>query len=321
MKAIHKFRSLTSKSRAGTPTRKSFPVSLSPEYLTKLSNLDNSQTSAAQPRSIPDSASTKIATTENTTTTNTTSSSSSSTTCQKSVAEEAARLVEQRKAFMASLADRPSPPHAAAAPIVGVGAGAKGHAQDPTDKPPLLLGIGTGGQDDFSQSRKSSIASTASAAAAAGAPREGAQDEPEEDAYVVSDSPTGIDFDIYDHAFEAEMKRIRSQKTTKGRARTYLTRLVGEHEREKYAGDECMVSDIAADVVGAARARIEDRMSRRQESREGGNESTEEGQGHAGVVDAVGRAANAATTAVAGSRFADLVAQMTKGRTAGSGSA
>lgn len=290
--------------------------------------------SAAQPRSIPDPTNTKAATTENTSTKNTDSSSSPSTNQQKSTAEEAAKLVEQRKAFMASLADHPSDPNATSTPVLGVAGGDKGHAQDPTDKPPLLLGIGTGGQDDFLPSRKSSVASTTSAAAAAAAAASAAgaaaQDEPEEDAYVVSDSPTGIDFDIYDHAFEAEMKRIRSQKTTRGGrgARTYLTRLVGEHERLKYAGDECMVfSDLAADAVGAARARIEDRRNRRRESGGDDGESTEgggQGQGHASagaVKDVVGRAANVATTAVAGSsRFADLVTQMTKGRAAESGS-
>ena len=286
--------------------------------------------SAAQPRSIPDPTNTKAATTENTSTKNTDSSSSPSTNQQKSTAEEAAKLVEQRKAFMASLADHPSDPNATSTPVLGIGGGDKGHAQDPTDKPPLLLGIGTGGQDDFLPSRKSSVASTTSAAAAAAAASAAgaaAQDEPEEDAYVVSDSPTGIDFDIYDHAFEAEMKRIRSQKSTRGGrgARTYLTRLVGEHERLKYAGDECMVfSDLAADAVGAARARIEDRRNRKRESREraGDDDGSESTEGHAGAVkDVVGRAANVATTAVAGSsRFADLVTQMTKGRAAESGS-
>ena len=136
----------------------------------------------------------------------------------------------------------------------------------------------------------------------------------EEEAYVVSDSPTGIDFDIYDRAFEAEVKRIRSQKTTRARARTYLTRLVGEHEREKYVGDECMVADMAADAIDAARARIEERKYRRHEGGGGSDSDGPQRQGQAGVKEAVGKAA------VVGNKFADLVTQMTKGRTAGSGS-
>ena len=196
----------------------------------------------------------------------------------------------------------------------------KGHAQDPTDKPLLLLGIGMGGQDhDSSLPEKASAASTTPAAgAAAGVPTDVAHGEAEEEAYVVSDSPTGIDFDIYDRAFEAEMKRIRSQKTTRGRARTYLTRLVGEHEREKYASDEGMAAEMAVDVVDAARTRIEDRRNRgREDNGDGGDDDTDEKhrKGHGGAVkEAVDKAA------VGGSKFADLVTQMTKDRATGPGS-
>ena len=300
MKAIHKFKGLTSKSRAATPTRRSFPATLSPEYLSKLGNLAMGLT---QQKSDADPTQTR------TIATSAISSPSPSAPRQKSNAEEAAELVEQRKAFMASISDHPSRLQAGSTPIADVG-GEKGHAQDPTDKPPMVLGIGTGGHDDFSSPpRKGSIASNTSAAAA---PTDVAPDEAGEEAYVVSDSPTGIDFDIYDRAFEAEVKRIRSQKTTRGRARTYLTRLVGEHEREKYANDESMVADMAADAISAARARIEDRINRRHGDGDVDDDST--GERHSGTVkDAVGKAA------VAGSKFADLVTQMTKGRATGSG--
>jgi len=73
--------------------------------------------------------------------------------------------------------------------------GEKGHAHDPTDTEPRFLGIGTGGRDDF-------------------------QDEPPAD--VVSDSPTAVDFNIYDSAYKSEVKRIQSQRR-KGNQKMYMT--------------------------------------------------------------------------------------------------
>jgi len=73
--------------------------------------------------------------------------------------------------------------------------GEKGHAHDPTDTEPLFLGIGTGGRDDF-------------------------QHEPP--ALVVSDSPTAVDFNIYDNAYKSEIKRIQSQRR-KGNQKLYMT--------------------------------------------------------------------------------------------------
>lgn len=58
------------------------------------------------------------------------------------------------------------------------------------EQPPRLLGIGTGGIDDF----------------CAAAPA----------ADVVSDSPSVVDFNIYDRAFEAELERIRRSSSRKG---------------------------------------------------------------------------------------------------------
>lgn len=56
------------------------------------------------------------------------------------------------------------------------------------DQPTLLLGIGTGGADDFGP--------------------DGQYDEPEG---IVSESPTTAEFDVYDRAFQTEVKRIQSQ--------------------------------------------------------------------------------------------------------------
>ncbi|KAI0480444.1 Pkinase-domain-containing protein [Xylariaceae sp. FL0804] len=144
----------------------------------------------------------------------------------KSVADEAAELVEQRRAYLATspLASR----HTVPVPVPVSGPGGRGHAHDPTEKPTPLLGIGVGGRDDFSHH--------------------------ESPAQVVSDSPTGIEFDIYDRAFETEIKRIRSNRR-KGRARTYLTRLVGEQEIGKYLGDDCMVVEAGKSLASNALTR------------------------------------------------------------------
>ncbi len=73
-------------------------------------------------------------------------------------AEQATRLVEERIQFL-----RKHSSH-----------GEKGHAHDPTDAEPLLLGIGLGGRDDFNRH--------------------------ETPAEIVSDSPTAVDFNVYDKA-------------------------------------------------------------------------------------------------------------------------
>lgn len=123
---------------------------------------------------------------------------------RKTVAEEAAELIEQRKAFLRS----------------GLNLGASGlegrNAQttDVTDRPPLFLGIGNGARDEFSNEEPS--------------------------ANAVSESPTGLDFDVYDRAFETEIKRIRSDRR-KERSKTYMTKQVGEKEMDKYAGDDNMI--------------------------------------------------------------------------------
>ncbi|KAL1912228.1 hypothetical protein Sste5344_002061 [Sporothrix stenoceras] len=56
------------------------------------------------------------------------------------------------------------------------------------DQPTLLLGIGTGGADDFGPG--------------------GQHAEPED---IVSESPTTAEFDVYDRAFQSEVARIQSQ--------------------------------------------------------------------------------------------------------------
>jgi [calcium/calmodulin-dependent protein kinase] kinase len=132
----------------------------------------------------------------------------------KSIAEEAAELVEARKAYLASAEKKTQST---------TSEGEKGHAHDPTDTETRFLGIGMGGRDDFASSG--------------------------EPTHIVSDSPTGIDFDVYDRAFEAEVERIRSEKRG-SRRMTYLTRLV--NEKEKYLGDDCMVVEAGRSIPAIA---------------------------------------------------------------------
>lgn len=200
---------------------------------------------------------------------------------QKSIAEEAAELIRQRRAFLASQQ------HASTHPPASGGVGEKGHAHDLTDKTPLLLGIGTGGHDDFAGS-----------------------DPP---ADVVSDSPTGIEFDIYDRAFETEIKRIRSDKK-KGRARTYLTRLVGEQEVNKYAGDDCMVLDAGKSPTSNVSFRNSSAIGRGlnqlYEVKERWQHDSNGVEGKRGASEGVKEAVE--TVKEKGNRFADLVTAMRK---------
>lgn len=156
----------------------------------------------------------------------------------KSVAEEAADIVEARKAWKASNVH----PNSDQTRKGGEGGtetppGEKGHAHEPTDHSPRLLGIGLGGRDEFNHE--------------------------ETPADIVSDSPTGIDFNIYDTAFEAEIERIRAENRQRGpdatgagagtrppKKTTYLTRFV--NEKEKYFGDDSMILEAGRSLPGLA---------------------------------------------------------------------
>ncbi|KAI0122176.1 Pkinase-domain-containing protein [Daldinia grandis] len=199
LKAIRRFKGLISKSRVATPEIKVPQISHAPEIV-----------QAPIPEDIEKPAPSNAET-----------STTAQPARQRSIAEEAAELVRQRRAFLTAQK------HASTHPLTSLGGEEKGHAHDLTDRAPLFLGIGTGGHDEF-------IAS-------------------ETPVDIVSDSPTGIDFDVYDRAFETEIKRIRSDKK-KGRARTYLTKLVGPQERGKYASDDYMVLEAAKSPTSSSLA-------------------------------------------------------------------
>ncbi|KAI1384687.1 Pkinase-domain-containing protein [Hypoxylon trugodes] len=259
LKAIHRFKGLISKSQNGTPEIRTPRTPHAPEL--------------AQKEVIPEDVEIPVTSTPD-------SEITLQPTRQMSIAEEAAELVKQRRAYLAAQ-------HASTHPPAFPETGEKGHAHDLTDKPTLLLGIGTGGHDDFASS---------------------------EPADVVSDSPTGIDFDVYDRAFETEIKRIRSDRK-KNRARTYLTKHVGEQEKDKYASDENMVVEgeksILSDAYSRGSSALERGLNRVYEARGRLNHDHDEtGEDKEGSQDGVRTTVEAAKEK--GHRFANLVAAMTK---------
>ncbi|KAI1348619.1 kinase-like domain-containing protein [Xylaria sp. FL0043] len=208
------------------------------------------------------------------------SSETSQPVRQKSVAQEAAELIQQRKAFLKSgLKDLKS-----GLSLRPTGSGQKAkeeaHIPDPAEKGTLFLGIGTGGDDEFSTSENMTD--------------------------IVAESPTGIDFDVYDRAFETEIKRIRSDRR-KNRPRTYMTKMLGEKERDKYAGDDCMIIEAGKSLATSAVSKTHALVHEAERSHHG-----EERRDH---TDS--RVAEAAKET--GSKFADLVTSLTqdiKGKTA-----
>ncbi|KAL1835894.1 hypothetical protein VTJ49DRAFT_5906 [Mycothermus thermophilus] len=117
----------------------------------------------------------------------------------ESTAEFAARVVLERQKFLASRSQAnlaqllAAPDSLSTSPIIPL------PPPSPSPRPAVLLGIGTGGIDDFST-----------------APNE----LPPAD--IVSDSPTAVDFNVYEMAYDAEVERIK---------RTSSRRAVGRGDR------------------------------------------------------------------------------------------
>ncbi|KAI1822962.1 kinase-like domain-containing protein [Xylaria intraflava] len=196
LKAIRRFKSLiTPQSRVATPPTPS-AKQWNPEQLGNSSSLEQNLAKAGPTR-------------------------------QKSVAEEAAELIEQRKAYLRL-----------GLPLRATGSQTEAQVTqrvDSFDNATPFLGIGLGGHDEFSASEPA--------------------------ANLVSDSPTGIEFDVYDRAFETEIKRIRSDRKT-NRAKTYMTKLISERERDKYTGDDCMIVEAGKSMAANSYAHGASGMSR-----------------------------------------------------------
>lgn len=82
--------------------------------------------------------------------------------------------------------------------------GEKGHAHDPLDEEPLILGIGAGGHDTLDSSSQ----------------------------VVVAESPTAAEFNIYDKAYQEEVRRIRGAQGHT--ATVYLNRRVDSKRECKH---------------------------------------------------------------------------------------
>ncbi|KAG9235521.1 BcCMK3, calcium/calmodulin-dependent protein kinase [Amylocarpus encephaloides] len=116
--------------------------------------------------------------------------------------------------------------------------GDKGHARDPLDEEPPLLGIGAGEIDTLEVLPENSVA----------------------------ESPTAAEFSIYDTAYEQEVERIRAAQ---GRtAKVYLTRRVDD--KKKYKDDENMIqAPSLSDIVGLPHEGFKSLLDRAREKGEG----------------------------------------------------
>lgn len=90
---------------------------------------------------------------------------------------------------------------------------------------PLILGIGTGSRDEF--------------------------DNDEPSAGAVAESPTNVDFNIYDKAYEAEVDRIMSKPARQ--TTMYLTRFVKDREHYKAVANVVEGNSAAATPAGTPR--------------------------------------------------------------------
>jgi [calcium/calmodulin-dependent protein kinase] kinase len=101
----------------------------------------------------------------------------------------------------------PGTPSTPSTPTIG-----KGHAHDPLEDT-LFLNIGTGGDT-----------------------------EPSEDALFVSESPSNVDINVYEAAYEEEVQRIIAQRKDQHRRPTlYLTRRVEDIKRIR--DNDCVFDD------------------------------------------------------------------------------
>jgi [calcium/calmodulin-dependent protein kinase] kinase len=127
---------------------------------------------------------------------------------ESSAAEYASRLLREREQFLKTRG-AVRPPNLA---------GEKAQPQRPSEAEPVrLLGIGIGGGDDFA-----------------------VEESPED---IVSDSPTAVDFNVYDRAFEAEVDRIKRSSSRKGSRKGSGAMYHTKHlsEKDQYKTDETLV--------------------------------------------------------------------------------
>lgn len=153
------------------------------------------------------------------------------TTSQKAqaTADHATKIISDRERFF-------SETRAARNTATGTStsSGEKGHAHTLSSADVPFLGIGTGGKDDFIL--PSSPSST----------------------NIVSESPTAVDFNVYDRAFEAEVDKIKRSTSRRDRKGTtgalYKTKHLKEVEKFfKDDEDVVWVGEEGAEGGGGAR--------------------------------------------------------------------
>ena len=121
----------------------------------------------------------------------------------------------------------------------------KGPDHNVSDQEPLFLGIGTGSRDDF------------------------AMDEATPN--IVADSPTAVDFNVYDRAYEdAVERRLKSNPTDK--PTLYLTRFVKDAENLKNLGGIVDVPGFSTATAGAKLAELTSKIGLAANSLGGGQE-------------------------------------------------
>lgn len=128
---------------------------------------------------------------------------------KKAAADHAAHIIRERERFL-----KASSTATTATTSRQQSLGEKGHAHDVTDVELPFLGIGTGDHDAFASGDMST-------------------------ADVLSDSPTAVQFDVYDQAFEEAVDKIKRSTSRKGRQGTtlYLTRHLRDENKFKTMED------------------------------------------------------------------------------------
>jgi [calcium/calmodulin-dependent protein kinase] kinase len=110
-------------------------------------------------------------------------------------------------------------------------AGEKGHARDVMDYEPLFLGIGAGSND--------------------------VPNGEEPPANVVADSPTAVDFNVYDRAYGDAIDKIKANPSR--RPTLYLTRFVKEKDTLKHIDDLIEASGLPG--MSATSSKLADLVS------------------------------------------------------------
>lgn len=220
-------------------------------------------------------------------------------TDEQSTAEFAARVLRERQAFLAATGGgdgrKPSIDQLLNAPFLSSSL-ANPTTTTTTDQGQQgignqsapILGIGTGGIDDFPN------------------PHDDDGDQAGQAAGVVSDSPTVVDFNVYDRAFEEECERIKRSSSRRGGG--------GRPHGKGAAAAVGAGTGAGAGAGGAAPGSgagtiYQTRLSERGEGGGGEGGRTSNSRGLWGAVSAAAAATAPGQGRAAGSRFADLVAR------------